>query len=129
MTARSLIGLIVLAAALPAADTIHAGDYQGQWNGAYGTGNLSMKLERDGKAGYRAEVAMTVDPEEVDCDVESLKVDGSKFVMVIQYGGRYLLEMTLTGTVNGRTIEGRFQTRQPGTEAVDDEGTWRMVKL
>lgn len=129
MTARIALGLIVLALAIPAADTIHSGDYQGQWNGAYGTGNLSMKLEREGKAGYRAEVTMTVDPDEVDCTVESLKVDGAKVEMVLEYGGRYPMEMTLTGTLKGTAIEGKFQTRQPGTEAVDDEGTWTMVRL
>jgi hypothetical protein len=129
MVTRVLAGVLVLSTAFAAGDTIHAGAYQGEWNGVYGNGNLSVTLERDGKAGLRAHVAMTVDPEDEDCDVESLKVDGANIEMVIEYGNRNRLQMTLKGTLKGRTIEGRFQTHQPGTEAVDDEGTWRLVRL
>jgi hypothetical protein len=129
MVRKIAAALFVLSSVFAAGDTIHAGLYQGEWNGAYGNGNVSITLERDGKAGYRADVTMTVDPEEMDCDVESLKVDGAKIVLVLEYGNRNRMQMTLMGTLKGRTIEGQFKTRQPGTEAVDDEGTWRAVRL
>jgi hypothetical protein len=129
MVARIVSAMMVLSTAFAAGDTIHAGAYQGEWNGAYGNGNLSMTLARDGKAGYHADVTMSVDPEDVGCDVESLKVDGANFEMVIEYGNRNRLQMWLKGTLKGNAIEGKFQTHQPGTEAVDDEGTWRLVRL
>ena len=129
MAARLAAAMLVAWSAFAAGNAIPAGTYQGEWNGAYGYGNLSMVLERDGKAGYRAEMTMSVDPDQMDCDVESLKVDGANIEIVIEYGNRSRFEMTLTGTLKGRTIEGRFKTTQPGTEAVDDEGTWKLTRL
>ena len=129
MIAKIAAAMLMCSSAFAAGDTIHSGAYQGEWKGAYGSGNLSMTLERDGKAGYRADMTMSVDPDQMDCDVESLKVDGADIEIVIEYGNRSRFEMTLTGTLKGKTIDGRFKTTQPGTEAVDDEGTWTLVKL
>jgi hypothetical protein len=129
MTGKMAAAILVLSSALAAGDDIHAGVYQGAWNGAYGSGNLSMTLARDGKAGFHADMTMSVDPDQMDCDVKSLKVDGANIEIVIEYGNHNRLQMKFTGTLKGNTIEGRFQTTQPGTEAVDDEGTWTLERI
>lgn len=129
MLGRIALGVVACTMfAAGAGDAIRAGEYQGEWTGAYGSGNLSLTLAH-AKDGYRADMTLTVDPEDMDCEVESLKVDGAHIEIVIEYGNRSQSEMTLTGTLKGKTIEGRFKTTQPGMEAVDDEGTWSMIRL
>ena len=119
----SLIAAALLFSALLAAqDTIPAGTYRGQWNGANGGGDIHITL-RDGA---QPEIGFTIGGQEVACKVLSFKADGAKFKLVYEFDLQgTLLQSATEATVKGKTIEGAYKTTA-GDQAVDG-GTWKAT--
>ena len=109
---------------LMAADTGLAGRYTGDWksNGASGGGTFRMKLE-SGSDGWKCEVSFTFAGADVTTTMRTCKVDQSKLEAVYDFELQgNALQSIITGQWNGKTFDGRFETRA-GTDSVD-EGSW-----
>ncbi len=120
LLAASLVSLAV------AADNL-AGSYTGPWSGAAGgSGDIRLKFEQaDGK--WTCEASFTLGGEEVKTVVKSLKVDGAKVEMKYEFdlqGNK--LTSSITGTLSGRTLEGKYETAGPDGTPVD-AGTFKAT--
>lgn len=122
MIATLLLTGLLFSALLAAQDTIAAGTYKGQWNGANGGGDIHITF-RDGAT---PEIGFTLGGQEITCKVLSFKADGAKFKLVYEFDAQgTLLQSATEATANGKTIEGAYKTTA-GDQAVD-AGTWKAT--
>jgi hypothetical protein len=120
---RISAAMLLLAAGLAGQDTIAAGTYKGQWQGASGGGEIHMTFRGDGAA---PEVGFTLEGQAVTCKVVSFKPDGAKFKLVYQFDAQgATLQSAVDATVKGKTIEGSYKTTA-GDQDVDS-GTWKAT--
>lgn len=102
------------------------GTYKGTWvSDNQGGGDLTMTFRGDSDS-PRAEVSFTNEGETIKCDVKSVKLDGSKLLLVMDYGAegnRY--EATLSGVVDGKLLSGTYKTKLLADDSVGDTGTWK----
>lgn len=102
------------------------GTYKGTWvSDNQGGGDLTMTFRGDSDS-LRAEVSFTNEGETIKCDVKSVKFDGSKLLLVMDYGvddNRY--EATLSGVVDGKLLSGTYKTKLLADDSVGDTGTWK----
>ena len=119
----SLIAAALLFSALLAAqNTIAAGTYKGQWNGANGGGDIHITF-RDGSP---PQIGFTLGGEEITCKVLSFKADGAKFKLVYEFDAQgTLLQSATDAAVKGKTIEGAYKT--PAGDQRVDGGTWKAT--
>src|SRR5581483_5902403 len=101
------------------------GTYKGTWvSDNQGGGDLSMSFSGDSDS-LKAEVSFTNEGETIKCDVKSVKLDGSKLLLVMEYGdegNRY--EATLSGVVDGKLLSGTYKTKSLADDSAGDTGTW-----
>lgn len=102
------------------------GTYKGTWvSDNQGGGDLTMTFRGDSDS-LRAEVSFTNEGETIKCDVKSVKFDGSKLLLVMDYGvddNRY--EATLSGVMDGKLLSGTYKTKLLADDSVGDTGTWK----
>lgn len=119
-----LFALIALVALSFAADL--TGTYKGTWvSDNEGGGDLTMSFSGDSNS-LKAQVSFTNQGETVNCDVKSVKVEGSKLLLIMDYGGegnRY--EATLSGVLEGKSLSGTYKTKSLADESRGDTGTWK----
>ena len=81
------------------------GTYKGTWaSDNQGGGDLIMTFSGDSGA-LTAEVSFTNEGETVKCDVKSVKLDGSKLTLVMDYGEGNRYEASLSGMLEGQATE------------------------
>ena len=106
------------------------GTYKGTWvsdNG--GSGDLTMSFSGDSDS-LKAEVSFTNEGGTIKCDVKSVKFDGSKLLLVMDYGGdsnRY--EATISGVLDGTILSGTYKTRPLADDSAADTGTWKISAI
>lgn len=102
------------------------GTYKGTWvSDNQGGGDLTMSFRGDPDS-LKAEVSFTNEGETIKCDVKSVKLDGSKLLLVMEYGvegSRY--EATLSGVVDGKLVSGTYKTKSLADDSAGDTGTWK----
>jgi hypothetical protein len=120
------VAMLLLAAGLSGQDTIGAGTYTGQWQGATGGGEIHITFRADPNGGVKPEVGFTLDGQSVTCKVVSFKADGAKFKLVYQFDAQGVtLQSATEATLKGKTIEGTYKTTA-GDQDVDT-GTWKAT--
>ena len=123
--AFTFLALILIAGAT-AADL--SGTYKGTWTGGQADGDFTLTLRAGDDGATKADVSFTIAGQPVQCNVTSVKVDGSKIVVVYDFDlGDAKLQSTVSGTVTGKTIEGSYTTKSVGDGSPVDEGTWKAT--
>jgi hypothetical protein len=123
--AFTFLALILIAGAT-AADL--SGTYKGTWTGGQADGELTLTLHAGDDGATKADVSFTIAGQPVQCKVTSVKVDGSKLVVVYEFDlGDARLESTVSGTFTDKTIEGSYKTKSVGDGSPVDEGTWKAT--
>lgn len=101
------------------------GTYKGTWvSDNQGRGDLTISF-RGRSDSLRAEVSFTNEGQTIKCDVKSVKLDGSKLLLVMEYGAegeRY--ELTVSGVVDGKLLSGTYKTRSLA-DSTGDTGSWK----
>lgn len=119
-----ILALTAVAGLALAAEVI--GTYKGAWTSDnQGGGDLIMNFSGD-SGSLKAEVSFTNEGETIKCDVQSVKLDGSKLQLVMDYGiegNRY--EATVSGVVQGKLLSGTYKTRSLTDDSTGDTGTWK----
>ena len=102
------------------------GTYKGTWvSDNEGGGDLTMTFSGDSDS-LKAEVSFTNQGETIKCDVKSVKLDGSKLLLIMDYGAegnRY--EATVSGVVDGKLLSGSYKTKSLADDSAGDTGTWK----
>ena len=102
------------------------GTYKGTWaSDNQGGGDLTMSFSGDSDS-LKAEVSFTNEGETITCDVKSVKFDGSKLLLVMDYGSegnRY--EATISGVLDGKALSGTYKTKSLANDSDGDSGTWK----
>lgn len=128
---RPLSLLFALAAfvALAFANNLN-GTYKGTWiSDNQGGGDLTMSFT-GGSDSLKAEVSFTNEGETIQCDVGSVKLSGSKLLLVLDYGvegNRY--EATISGVVDGKLLSGTYKTKSLADDSAGDTGTWKSSAM
>jgi hypothetical protein len=106
------------------------GTYKGTWvSDNQGGGDLTMSFSGDSDS-LKAEVSFTNEGETIKCDVKSVKLDGSKVLLVMDYGvegNRY--EATLSGVVDGKQLGGTYKTKSLADDSTGDTGSWKSSAI
>jgi len=119
---RIAAAVLLFAAGLAGQDTIAAGTYKGQWQGATGGGEIHITFLASGNP----EVGFTLDGQPVACKVLSFKADGAKFKLVYEFGAQgTTLQSATEATLKGKTVEGTYKTTAEGQDV--DSGTWKAT--
>src|SRR5215475_12181945 len=85
------------------------GTYKGTWTSDnQGGGDLTMSFSSD-SGSLKAEVSFTNEGETVKCDVKSVKLDGSKLLLVMDYGGGDRNEAIVSGVLDGKLLSGTYK--------------------
>jgi hypothetical protein len=103
------------------------GTYKGTWvSDDQGGGDLTLSFSGNSDS-LQAEVSFTNEGETINCDVKSVKLDGSKLLLVINYGleGNHY-EAILSGVLDGTTLSGTYKTRLLADDSAGDTGTWKV---
>src|SRR5437667_7061874 len=125
MKIRLGILLLLLACFAVADDTGLAGTYTGDWTGGAASGDFKLKLEEaDGK--WSCEASFTLSGADVKTVTKSVKVDGNKVEVKYEFDlqGNKLMS-TITGQLQGRTLEGKYETVTVPDGGPVDAGTWK----
>ena len=103
-----------------------SGTYKGSWlSDNQGGGDLTMSFRGD-SGSLKADVSFTNEGETIKCDVKSVKLDGSKLLLVMDYGDQgNRFEATLSGVVNGKLLSGTYKTKSLADDSTGDTGTWQ----
>ncbi len=128
MLLRILTAATLLSVTMIAADSIGAGNYKGTWTGAASSGDFRITVRPDGKGGLGADVAFTIEGQEVPCKVTSLKIDGPNIAVVYDFdlqGNK--LQSAIKGTLKGMTLEGTYKTTAAGADSAVDAGSWKTT--
>jgi hypothetical protein len=104
------------------------GTYKGTWSGNTGGGDFTITLDTHDNANPKAQVSFSYSGEEVKCDVTSVKIDGSKVTVVYKFEIEEMqLQSTLTGELQGKTLQGTYETKSLSEGSGVDEGTWKTT--
>jgi len=117
--------LLLLSLALFAAGL--EGSYAGDWTGGAAAGDLRMTLSRAGED-WKCEAVFTLGGQEVPTTTKRVKIDGDKIEVEYEFdleGNK--LTSTLTGQLDGKTLSGKYATKDSGGGAVD-QGTWKLTR-
>lgn len=107
-----------------------AGTYKGTWSGGQANGDISFTFHPNDGGSPKADVSFTIQGQDVKCTVTSMKVDGSKIELVYDFDlGDVKLQSTLSGQLNGKTLEGTYKTKSVGDGSAVDEGTWKASAI
>ena len=104
------------------------GTYKGTWaSDNQGGGDLTMTFS--GKtASLKADVSFTVQGETVKGDVKSIKLDGSKLLLVMDYGDTDRYEATISGVLDDKLLSGTYKTKSLADDSRGDTGNWKCTK-
>ena len=108
------LAVVLCAAATP-------GKYEGNYSseGAGGSGALRVTLAQKEEA-WTAEAGFDYDGGQVACKVTKVEVSGDKALIAYRFElGGYELESTLTGTVDGESFNGTYQTKSTDGQGID----------
>ncbi len=128
---RQLSLLFVLIASLGLA---FAGDLNGTYKGTWtsdnqGSGDLMLNFSGDSNS-LKAEVSFTAEGETIKCDVKSVKFDGSKLLVVMEYeGGGNRFQTTVSGVLDGKSLSGTYKSRSLSDDSATDTGTWKTSAI
>lgn len=121
-----LLALIVFSGPAVARDL--NGTYQGTWTSdTQGGGDLTMSFS-GGSGSLTAEVSFTNEGETVKCDVKSVKLEGSKLQLVMEYGGGDRHEAIVSGVLDGKVLSGTYKTKSLANDSAGDTGTWKTTR-
>jgi len=127
---RLLLGILLAATLISAADPITAGRYEGKWQGESGAGgDFQLILTSAGAGQWNAEVSFKMGDQDVKCNVSALTVEGAKLHVVYTFdllGAK--LESTIDGERTGAKDSGKYRTRSVADNAAVDQGTWDASK-
>jgi hypothetical protein len=118
------IFVIVLASLLLGAT---AGQYVGTWtsDGGVNTGKVNITLNNSGDGdltfSYQAEL---IKPKKVTAKVNGNQVE---FICDVDLEG-LRLKSTFTGTVDGKSMSGKYQSSSADDGSVLDSGTWKVTQ-
>ena len=125
---RALLFLLTLAAVtltIRAADL--NGTYKGTWSGQNAEGDFTLTIDSH-DTNPKAAVSFTYSGEEIKCDVKSVTVNGSKVTIVYKFELEGTeLQSTATGELQGKTLQGSYQTKSVSDESEVDSGTWKTT--
>lgn len=102
-----------------------AGKYIGTWSSGDESGKLIVTLKPDGD-GWAAESSFTFQAEEIQAKVVSVKVDGTKFDLVLDWviqGGAG--QSHLIGEIGAKGIDGTYDTK---TADNTSSGIWTLTR-
>ena len=103
-----------------------AGDYIGTWRNDTDGGKLRLSLKQSG-AMWTAEASFTFQESEIPCKVTSLKVEGAKMEIVLDWAIEESPgQSRLIGEFSGAKIEGTYQSETPDTTS---SGTWMVTRI
>jgi hypothetical protein len=124
---RLLILCLALALCLLASSP--AGTYKGTYSGSTGGGDFTISLSQAAGGDWKAEVAFTLNGENVKTKTTSIDVDGAKIKVAYQFDVQgALLESTATGELKGDAFEGTYQTKSVPDGTAVDQGTWKATR-
>src|SRR5438477_6626336 len=125
---RAAILFLVAAAAL-FADGV-SGTYKGSYSGSAGaSGDFVVSFNKADNGDWKSEVTFTLGGETVKTKITSLQVDGAKVKIVYQFDLQgTALESTVTGELNGATLEGAYHTKVVTDASAVDDGTWKATQ-
>jgi hypothetical protein len=104
------------------------GTYKGTWTSDnQGGGDLTMSFSGD-SGSLKAEVSFTNEGETVKCDVKSVTLDGSKLLLVMDYGDGNRNEAIVSGQLDGKLLSGTYKTKSLADDSPGDTGTWKSTK-
>ena len=106
------------------------GTYKGSWTSDnQGSGDLTLSFSGNPQS-LKAKVSFTNDGETVDCDVKSVKLDGSKLLLVMEYSlqGNHI-EATISGVLDGKALSGIYKAKSLGDDSAGDTGTWKATAI
>jgi hypothetical protein len=122
---KTLILFLLVAFLAGADDQSLAGTYTGDWTGGTASGNILLKFEQaEGK--WSCEASFTLSGADVKTVTKSVKVDGNKIEVKYEFDlqGNKLMS-TVTGQLQGRTLEGKYETVTVPDGGPVDAGTWK----
>lgn len=125
-TIASLFTALVLIASAAAADW--AGTYKGTWTGGQADGDFTLIIRPGDDGASKAEVSFTIAGQDVKCHVTSVKLNDTKIEVVYEFElGDTKLQSTVTGELNGKTVQGSYKTKSLSDGSAVDEGTWKAT--
>ena len=84
------------------------------------------RKQSDGK--WKCEASFTLGGQEVKTTMKSIKVEESKIEIRYEFDLQgNLLQSTLTGQLEGRTLEGKYKTVTVADSSPVDEGVWKVT--
>jgi len=106
-----------------------AGTYSGTWSGSSGaSGDFHISLTPGENGAWKSDVTFTFGGADVNTKVTSVKVDGTKVIIVYQFDLQETrLESTATGQLNGNQLDGTYSTKVVADGSAVDEGTWKTT--
>jgi hypothetical protein len=106
-----------------------AGSYKGSWSGSSGaSGDFRITLSSAGEGQWKAEVTFSFSGEDVKTKVTSVDVDGDQVKIVYQFDLQdNKLESTVRGRLNGKTLEGTYNTKAVADGSAVDDGSWKAT--
>jgi hypothetical protein len=106
------------------------GTYKGTWvSDNQGSGDLTMNFSGDSNS-LKAEVSFTNEGETIKCDIKSVKLDGSKLLLVMDYGAEgNRFEATVSGVLDGKLLSGTYKTKSLANDSEGDTGTWKSSAI
>jgi hypothetical protein len=105
------------------------GTYKGTWTSDNeGGGDLTMRFSGD-SGSLKAEVTFTNEGETIKCDVKSVKLDGSKLLLVMDYSESNRYEATISGVLHGKLLSGTYKTKSLADDSPGDTGTWKSTAI
>jgi hypothetical protein len=121
---------LMFAAVSAAAAPDLAGRYAGEWksNSAGGGGAFRLSLE-SGTGGWKCDVVFAYAGQDVKTVTKEVKVDGSKLDVSYDFDlAGNALRSHVTGELNGKSFEGKYQTTTVDGSAAVDDGTWNAAR-
>jgi hypothetical protein len=121
---RVLTFVVVLAALLLGAP---AGEYVGTWasDGGVNSGKVNVTLNKSGDG----DLSFTYQDQLIKPKKVTAKVSGDQveFICDVELEG-LRIKSTFTGTVDGKSMSGKYQSANADDGSVLDSGTWKVTQ-
>jgi len=121
-----LLCALLLAIALPRAQSDYVGLWVGTWEGAGGNGGFELTLEKGKENGLAGSVVVTGEPA-YKATLRTVAFEGKKMTAVYDFPVDDSIEIVLDATVEESTLKGAWTARQKGGSEVAS-GTWTVTK-
>ena len=122
-----LLCTCLLTSAVVASSAGLAGKYSGTYSGS-ASGDIHLALSQDDSAAWKADVTFTISNNDVKTKVTSIKVDGTKLMIVYEFDLQgTALESTITGELDGEALKGQYHTKAVADGSAVDEGDWKAT--